>query len=356
VEFTGEALVGRSGPGRIIAIVVSLLITAAITAIMYVWFKDAALVGGNPQSSMAPASDNAQIIQDLYILVFWLAGAVFVGVMVLTLAFSLMFREKEGAEALQTHGNSKLEILWTFIPVIIVVIMAVPTFNAIVDIESDAPDGALEIIATGHQWWFEFEYPEYGITGANEMHIPVDRAVSITLLSNDVIHSYWVPRLHGKKDMVPGHENHLWFTPSEVGEYLGQCAEFCGLSHANMRFRVFVESESDFEAWATQQASPASAESDDEAIMAGLQQFQQSGCVGCHVVRGVSELPGTIGPDLTHIGSRTTIASGTLPNTPEDMAAWLRNPPSIKPGSLMPNLNLNEEQIQRLVTYMASLQ
>src|SRR5690606_17026070 len=150
-----EARVGRSGSGRIIALVVSFGITAAVSAILYYWFRESALLGVDAQSTMEPASDNASIIQDVYILVFWLAAAVFVGVMALTLAFSLMFKEKEGVEALQTHGNSRLEIVWTFIPVIIVGVMAVPTFDAIVTMEGDPPDGALEVSAIGHQWWFE---------------------------------------------------------------------------------------------------------------------------------------------------------------------------------------------------------
>ncbi len=346
---------GRSGPGRIIAIVVALLITAAISALLWLWFYDSAFLGVDAMSTFEPASENAQRVQDIYILIFWLAGAVFVGVLALTLIFSFMYREKPGAEALQLHGNSRLEVLWTFIPVIIVVVMAVPTFDLIVDIEGEAPEDALEVIATGHQWWFEFEIPELGVVTANELHLPVDRPVNITLHSVDVIHSFWVPRLMGKKDMVPGHANEMWFTPTEVGEFRGQCAEFCGLSHANMRFRVFVQSESDFQAWAAAQAADA-ATSEDEAIVAGAEQFTQSGCIGCHVVRGNPLAAGQVGPDLTHVGSRATIASATLPNTTEDLAAWLRNPPAVKPGSLMPNLNLNEEQIDRLVTYLESLE
>src|SRR5690606_18489268 len=154
--------------------------------------------------------------------------------------------ERPGREARQIHGNTRLEVVWTILPVVVLAAIAAPTFNTIRDITGAAPDGALEVVATGHQWWFEFEYPEQGFITANEMHIPVGRAVDITLLSNDVIHSFWVPRLMGKVDMVPGHANRLWFTPEEPGVYLGQCAEFCGLSHANMRFRVVVHSEEDF--------------------------------------------------------------------------------------------------------------
>jgi len=347
--------VGRSGPGRIIAIVVSLLITAAVSAILWYWFHESAFLGADFMSTFEPASENAQRIQDIYVLIFWLAGAVFVGVLALTLIFSFMFREKEGVEAKQIHGNSRLEVLWTFIPVIIVVVMAVPTFNTIIDLEADAPDDALEVVARGYQWWFEFEIPELGVVTANEVHIPVDRPVNFRLESADVIHSFWVPRLMGKKDMVPGHVNQIWFTPHEVGEFRGQCAEFCGLSHANMRFRVHVDSAADFDTWVAAQTADA-ATSEDEAILAGMQQFTQSGCIGCHTVRGNDLAAGVAGPDLTHVASRGTIASGTLANTPEDMERWLSDPPAVKPGSLMPNLNLSDEEIDRLMAYLDSLQ
>lgn len=346
---------GRSGPGRIIAIVVSLLITAAVTAILWYWFRDSALLGGDLMSTFEPASENAERIQGIYILIFWLAGAVFVGVLAVTLIFALMFREKEGVEASQIHGNSRLEVLWTFIPVVIVVVMAVPTFNTIVDLEGDAPEGSLEVVARGYQWWFEFEIPELGLVTANELHLPVDRPVNIRLESADVIHSFWVPRLMGKKDMVPGHVNEIWFTPNQVGEFRGQCAEFCGLSHANMRFRVIVDSAEDFDAWVANETASVEA-STDEAIAAGMQQFTQSGCIGCHTIRGNDLAAGQAGPDLTHVGSRSTIASGILPNTPEALHEWLSNPPAVKPGSLMPNLNLSDEEIGRLVTYLGSLQ
>ncbi len=347
---------GRSGPGRIIAIVVSLLITAAVSAVLWIWFRDAAFLGADSMTTFEPASENAERVQDIYILIFWLAGAVFVGVLAMTLIFSFMYREKEGVEAIQIHGNSRLEVLWTFIPVVIVVVMAVPTFNTIVELEGEAPDDALEVLATGHQWWFEFEIPELGVVTANELHLPVDRPVVVKLLSDDVIHSFWVPRLMGKKDMVPGHENQIWFTPNETGEFIGQCAEFCGLSHANMRFRVFVQEPGDFDAWVANNVSGSEAP-DDELIQQGMQQFTASGCIGCHTVRGNDLAQGQVGPDLTGVGSRTTIASATIENTPENLARWIRDSASIKPGSLMPPFpTLTDDQIAGLVAYLESLE
>src|SRR5690606_25621858 len=195
----------------------------------------------------------------------------------------------------------------------------------------DAPDDALQVIATGHQWWFEFEYPEYDLVTANELYLPVDRPVEVVLRSTDVIHSFWVPQLAGKVDMVPGHENRLFFTPFEAQEeaYFAQCAEFCGLSHANMRFRVFVREQADFDQWVA--AQQADAVQPEEGLAAeGAQIFQSSACVGCHTIRGTAA-QAQVGPDLTHVGSRTTLASAMMENTPENMARWLLDPPAVKP-------------------------
>ncbi len=344
---------GRSGPGRIIAIAFSSAIVGIISFLCYIAFVDSA---DTPQSTWRPMSDNTQNIHTVYEIVFWLAAAVFVFILFLTLLFTLMFREKEGAQAKQFHGNSKLEVILVAVPVLIVVAMMVPSFRAIAQNSADPPQGALEVIAIGHQWWFEFQYPELGVTTANELHVPVGRPVSVKLRSNDVIHSFWIPQLVGKVDMVPGHENHLWFTPDTARDdaYLAQCAEFCGASHANMRFRVFVDTEAKFDEWAKATAANATPGT-SELIKAGEQQFLLSGCVGCHTVKGNATAVGTIGPNLTHVGSRTTIASGILPNDTEGMHKWLSNPPAVKPGSKMPNLGLNEDQIQKLTAYLQSL-
>jgi cytochrome c oxidase subunit II len=349
---------GRSGPGRIIAIVFSLVLVGLVTWLLWVWFMAAA---DTPQTSFAhPASDIAESIQGVYEFVFWLAAGVFVVIMTLTLAFSLMFRERPGEEARQFHGNPRLEVLWTLVPVGIVVAMAVPTFQVIAEMHQDPADvgggDVLEVVAIGHQWWFEFQYPELDIVTANELYIPVDRPVSITLQSVDVIHSFWVPRLAGKVDMIPGHSNHLWFTPQQVQEepYLGQCAEFCGLSHANMRFRVFVRSQGDFDDWVQRQQEGVQPEA--EAAIEGQQQFTQSGCVGCHTVRGNEAAVGVVGPDLTNFGERWTLGSAMMDNTEANLRAWLRDPQAVKPGNRMPNLNLSEEAIDRLVAYLMDLQ
>lgn len=349
---------GNSRRDRIIVAIIATVILVGVTTVaLYAIF-----VGTNddPQTTFAPRSDNTQRVQDVYLIVWWLAGAVFVGILSLTLIFAIVFRERPGGEAQQIHGNSRLEVVWTLIPVLIVVAMAVPTFDVIIDTTDDAPDGALEIIATGHQWWFEFEYVEAGVITANELHVPAGQAVNVRLRSDDVIHSFWAPQLTGKVDMVPGHENSLWFTPDEDAvrdePYLGQCAEFCSTSHANMRFRVYVDTPEDFAAWLEQQSADR-VEPAEGAAAAGEQVFTSSACIGCHTIRG-TVAAGQIGPDLTHVGGRGTIAAGILDNTPENLTAWLRNPPREKPGVIMPaaaDLGLTDEQIANLVAYLSGL-
>ena len=339
-----------------IAIIASLVVTGVVTFLIYLAFAESLDAVRQPMTTFVPKSDNAELVHGVYKLIFWLAGAVFVGIMALTLAFSLMYRERPGQEARQFHGNSRLEVVWTLIPVLLVVAMAVPTFSTMSVLTKPAPEGALQVIAIGHQWWWEFQYPELGITTANELHLPVNRPVSVTLKSVDVIHSFWVPQLSGKIDNVPGHENHLWFTPTEARAepYLAQCAEFCGLSHANMRFRVFVSETPAFETWAKAVKTDRIAPSADLA-KAGEQQFTTSGCIACHTVQGNPTATGKIGPNLTHFASRTTLASGTLDRTPENVRKWLSNPPAVKPGSLMPNLNLSPEALDKLVAYLDGL-
>jgi cytochrome c oxidase subunit 2 len=217
--------------------------------------------------------------------------------------------------------------------------------------QASPPHGSLSVEVIGHQWWWEIRYPELGITTANELHLPVGRPVSLSLKSADVIHSFWVPRLGGKRDLVGGKVNHLVFTVDEPGEYPGQCAEFCGASHANMRLTVIAQSPADFEAW-TKRLTATPIPPSGEAAK-GHQAFLATGCVACHAIQGVAA--GVVGPNLTHVGSRKTLAGGILKNNPEDLARWLRNPPGVKPGALMPKLPLSDDQVAALVAYLGSL-
>ncbi|MSQ30986.1 MAG: cytochrome c oxidase subunit II [Dehalococcoidia bacterium] len=344
---------GSSRSGRAAIIIGSLVATAILTWAIFVAFADSA---NTPQTTFIPASVQAALVRDAYMIIFILAGVVFFAIMAVTLIFTLLYRERPGQTALQFHGNSKLEVVWTLIPVIIVVIMAVPTFSAISETSKAPPADALKVVAIGHQWWFEFQYPELGLTTANELHVPVGRAVSVTLESKDVIHSFWVPQLSGKVDMMPGHRNHLWFTPTQARPepYLAQCAEFCGISHANMRFRVFVRPAADFDAWTKSTAADRTAPTTDIA-KAGEAQFAASGCVGCHTVKGNAAAAGTVGPNLTHFGSRTTLGSGVVDSNPQNIRKWLANPQNVKPGALMPNLNLSQDALDKLVPYLEGL-
>ena len=340
--------------------------------------------GPYPQSVLRPSSDFANSLDDLFRGIFFWAVIVFVLVEGALLVAVFRFRDAEGKRsARHVHGNTILEITWTIAPAVILVLIAVPTIRTIWEVDRPTTDpDALLIEAVGRQWWWEFRYPELGITTANELHVPVGRTVDIRLTSADVIHSFWFPRAGGKRDVIPGHETHLWFSMDSVGVFPGQCAEFCGLSHALMKMELVSESPEEFEAWVEAQRRPALGTGDTAApppqeaagegeapppppedplgpelrqvLEAGNQAFLASGCIACHRVAG-TVAAGVLGPDLTHIGSRRKIAAGILDNTPENMALWLRDPSSVKPGVLMPTLDLDEDTIRTLVAYLESL-
>jgi cytochrome c oxidase subunit II len=306
-----------------------------------------------PQNTLDPAGPVAERQFELFTLVFWIAVGVFVIVEGLLIFAMIRFRHREGREPRQIHGNTRLEVAWTIVPAVILAGIAVPTVATIFDLSREPPGNALEITVTGHQWWWEVEYPEEEIVTANEIHVPTDRPVYLTLTSDDVIHSFWVGRLAGKQDLVPGHTENLLFSAPEPGTYRGTCAEYCGLSHANMRVRVIAQEPSEFEAWVQDQSEEAAATPPTE-----IEQTVTSTCMSCHQIRGIEGLtePTQPAPDLTHVGSRQTLAAGLLANDPEDLARWLADPPAVKPGSRMPDYNLTEDQIDALVEFLGSLE
>ncbi len=303
-------------------------------------------------TTVAPKSDLGRAIHDLFMNISGWALLIFVVVEALLIAVAFAFRDRPGrGEPRPVHGHLGLEIAWTLVPVIIVVSIAVPTIATVFKTQATPPRESLVVEVVGHQWWWEVRYPSLGITTANELHLPAGRPISLHLKSADVIHSFWAPRLGGKRDLIPGRVNSLTFTVDGPGEYAGQCAEFCGVSHANMRLTVIAQSPVDFEAWTKRLTStpiPPSAET-----AKGLQAFTAAGCAACHTIQGVAF--GVIGPNLTHVGSRKTLAGGILQNTPEALAAWLKDPPRIKPGVLMPKLPLTDDQNAALVAYLRSL-
>jgi len=326
------------------------------------WLTTAALAvagcaGPFPQSTLRPRSDFSRAIDHLFTDIFWWAVIVFVLVEALLLIALVRFRHREGRPAPKAaRGNTALEIGWTLAPAVILVLVAVPTMRTILATAGDAPPDAVKVEVIGHQWWWEYKYPNLGIVTANEMHVPVGKPVQVSITSADVIHSFWVPALAGKRDATPGHVTRIAFRGDAVGEYSGQCAEFCGVSHANMGLRVLVDSDAAFERWVkTEQGGPA-APAPASAAEGGKAVYSRSACLACHTIQGVS--PGVMGPNLTHFGSNTTIAAGMFPNDSAHLARWIADAPALKPGSLMPRMQppLTDAEIAALVAYLRSLE
>ena len=304
-------------------------------------------------STLIARSDLAHEVLSVYGLITWISIGIATVVFSVLLFVLIRFRERPGAPLPpQTHGRAWLEIAWTVGPAIVLLVIAVPTLQVIFRTQSTAkaPE-ALAVTVRGYQWWWEFEYPALGVVTANELHVPAGRRVTFALEGPDVIHSFWVPKFGGKRDVVPGRANSIYLTPDAPGEFWGQCAEFCGVSHANMGLRVVVHAPAEFDRWISAQRAPAVEATADTTP--GQTLFAASACVGCHTVRGVSA--GRLGPDLTHFGSRRTLGSGMLPNTPENVAAWVRNAPLIKPGVKMPPFAFTDEQAQALASFLVSL-
>lgn len=316
--------------------------------------------GEFPQSSLRPESDVAREIDTLFRGIFWWAMAVLVVVEGALITAMVRFRERpHAAQPRPVHGNTMLEIGWTLAPAIILIFIGVPTMITLWRVDRPPPTSDIRIEVIGHQWWWEFRYPDLGITTANEMHVPVGKTVDLRLRSADVIHSFWFPRVAGKRDLVPGRENGLWFTPDSVGIYSGQCAEFCGTSHALMGMRLHVDSAEEFERWSVREKSDAAQAAErpaDPAVAAGREIFfGAGGCISCHTIRG-TVAAGILGPDLTHVGGRGTIAAGLLANTPENLAGWIENPHDFKPGNLMLDMGLTSEQARQVAAYLLSLE
>ena len=403
----------------------------------------AACSGQYPNSTFTNLTDFNRDAGGLWNLMIWLGIGVFVFVELLLVWVMIRYRRRPGGpEPEHVHGNTKLELTWTVLPAVVLVVIAVPTVKSIWKFQTGAPANALQIDVIGHQWWWEFRYPEQNIITANELYMPTGRPVNFTLRSQDVIHSFWIPQLGGKRDVVANRTNHIWFTPDSVGTqaFNGSCNEYCGASHANMRFRAYTVSPDEFDRWVAgqqataaftaappatpapagnaaatpvanqstapaQQATPAPAPAPagyvfpaeqlpahvipdtpipagltfDDGILAagdpqrGVQAFIS--CIGCHKVRGNPQAVGTIGPDLTHIASRHTIAAGLFPNDNQHLARWIKNARKMKPmGAMsMPTLGLGEtdpilkttvtkaqggltdQQIADIVAYLRSL-
>ena len=367
-----------------------------------------------PNTTLTPQSEFGRDIDELFDLLVIGGVVVFVLVAVALMFVLMKYRHRAGApEPKAIHGHALLEIVWTLIPAVVLALIAVPTVRTIFRTQAAAGANALQIEVIGHQWWWEFRYPEYGVVTANELYLPVGRTANFALMTADVLHSFWVPQMGGKRDLVSNDTNYVWFTPESAFSWNGFCAEYCGTSHANMRFRVFTVPPDQFERWVAHQKSPpvigapapAVGPADTAAtpqpppaqvsletvfvdslpehvrattpIPAGLTMTNVTGdaargaqlfmrstpmpCAACHTIQGVAG--GIVGPNLTHVGSRTSIGAGLFPNDARHLALWIKDSPAMKPGSKMPPfgksarvpLGLDDQQIADLAAYLLSL-
>jgi cytochrome c oxidase subunit II len=352
-------------------------------------------------SIFSPLSTPAREVNDLSLFVLVITALIFVGVSTLLIYALVRYRARPGEnmEPPQVFGSTQIELAWTIIPILLIVVLFLGTARVLFSVQdARKPASAVDVTVVGHQYWWEFRYPQYNVTTANELHVPVSnpafsRPTFMKLTSADVIHSFWVPRLAGKTDLLPNRVNEMWIDPQETGLYLGQCAQFCGMEHAKMLLRVYVDSPEQFQQWIANQqktqnevsgmipasltvpnqgnagqGSPppksASTRMEPAAQAHGTPQeinahdgqvvFEQQACINCHTVAGTIA-NGRYGPDLTHLMSRETLASGAMPNTAENLKAWIGDPNTFKPGSLMPAMHLTDRQDAQITAYLLTL-
>jgi len=316
--------------------------------------------GVSPTNIFAPDSTPAHSIFRLSIFELEVEGAIFVVVFSLLAYAVTKFRQRrkdDDTEPPQVYGSNQMEIAWTVLPVLIVVVLFLTTAQVIHRVQdARRPAGTTEVTVVAHQFWWEYRYPQYGFVTANELHVPVSDLQTPTptylgLLSADVDHSFWVPRLAGKTDLIPNHPNTMWIDPQETGIFLGQCSQYCGTQHAKMLQRVYVQTKDDFDKWVHAQQQPAVV---DPSVAAGGALFIAKACFACHTVRGTPAM-GVVGPDLTHLMSRDTIGSGAVPNTPENLRNWVHDPAIFKPGTLMPKPDLTDAELAQITAYLSTL-
>jgi cytochrome c oxidase subunit 2 len=315
-----------------------------------------------PMDTLSPKSDLGDWVTSLFWQVTVWDSIVLAVVVVTFLLAIFVFSTREGDEEPPSteHGGVALELAWTVIPAFILLAITWPTVKTIVRTQPEHwPANTLTVRVVARQWWWEFQYPTLGVNVADEFHIPINRPIHFELISEDVIHSFFMPALGGKRDVIPGQENQMTLIAYVPGNYYGQCAEFCGDSHANMRFRFVVDKSEDFDAWVKHQLE-GPVKPTEGAAAAGAKVFANAPCAICHTIKGVSGFSKEYtynfkGPDLTHFGSRTTLAGSMLDNTPANLAQWIRDPRAVKPGANMPTLGLRGDQLNDLVAYLESL-
>jgi cytochrome c oxidase subunit 2 len=318
----------------------------------------------SPTTIFDPAATPARSAFGLSMLILGVTAGIFLVVAGLMVYAVIRFRYRPSdseREPPQIYGSNQIELSWTVIPILIVVMMFLSTTRVILETEAaPKPASSVDVTVIGHQFWWEYRYPKLGVVTANELHVPVSDPTKPTptylaMSSADTDHSFWVPRLAGKMDLIPNRLNTMWIDPQEPGLYLGQCAQYCGTQHAKMLLRVYAQSPEDFAAWIKQQQRPAEQDvSANPAVAEGLTVFMHSACINCHTISG-TVATGRFGPDLTHLESRDTIASGPIQNTPENLRKWIADPNSMKPGVLMPSMHLNDHDLDVITAYLATL-
>ena len=307
-----------------------------------------------------PAATPGAVESDLAWFVIAVTAAIFLvvaGLIVYTIA---RFRHRPGEDVLQeppqVYGSNQIEAAWTVIPILIVFVLIGVTARVIAAVENASPPpSTLKVTLIGHQWWWEVQYPDYGVVTANEIHVPANldgkTAAYLQLQSVDVIHSFWVPQLAGKTDLIPNRTNYMWIDPRQPGVWVGNCAEYCGTQHANMLLRVIADQPEDFNRWIAEQQKPSA---EDASLSQAKATFGSLSCVNCHTIKGTRAV-GKFGPDLTHLMSRQTLAAGILANNAENLRAWVNDPQESKPGCFMPSMNLAPPELTQVVAYLQSL-
>lgn len=310
-------------------------------------------------SALNPKGPAAQQVSTLSWIMFGAAAFVVIVVTILLLA-AYRHRNNTVSQPLMAQPEDRRALTLVLvggavIPAIVLIIlmgMSISIENAAAARNSSVRGPIIEVV--GHQWWWEVNYPEQGITTANEIHIPVGKPVTLELSSADVIHSFWVPQLHPKLDVIPGHTNKLTIQADTAGTYRGECAEYCGVQHAHMQFLIIAQPQGEYDQWIAVQQQPALDPEAGSIEQEGQQVFTESACATCHTIQGTNAA-GELGPDLTHIASRTTIGAGAIPNTRADLARWIMNSQTVKPGNSMPPMNLTSDQLEALLAYLLTL-
>jgi cytochrome c oxidase subunit II len=312
------------------------------------------------QNIFNPLATPAESEYDIALFVLAITAAIFVvvaGLIVFTIArFRRRPEDDSRLEPPQVYGSNQIEAAWTVIPILIVFVLIGVSARVIASVQNASPPpSTLKVTLIGHQWWWEVMYPDYGIVTANEIHVPATpdgkTPTYLRLESMDVAHSFWVPQLSGKTDLIPNRINYMWIDPREPGIYVGNCAEYCGTQHANMFLRVIAQTPNAFHSWATAQQKPAN---QDPQPSTAKSAFGTLACVNCHAIRGTPAI-GRFGPDLTHLMSRQTLAAGVLANTAQNLRSWINGPQHAKPGCFMPSMKLTAEQLDQIVSYLQSL-